>query len=289
MAKSKQGSVSKVKLAKAGEELEVAGAVTAYEGAAEVGEGDAKGLQVAKAAARVGVTEVAAGASDLTSAADAASDAAHIQALSEIVGAAGVVDVAEGVDMLIKGGNVRAMGAIVGLMSKEELERGLELARLAGELWTISDVVSAALDMPVLADYLEERHAPAANRLRSAAALHRYTCPGGSDQAGRCRHRRPWASKKSPRVWCVWQCPRQRPSAAPTCTWRVTCWRHGVWTRWRLRRRRARWRVRPEEPASLTSPRAPTTSVRAKPPPPAVQPWQAPASRRRSVDRGAGR
>ena len=111
---------------------------------------------MAKAAARVGVTEVAAGASDLTSAADAASDAAHIQALSEIVGAAGVVDVAEGVDMLMKGGNVRAMGAIVGLMSKEELERGLELARLAGELWTISDVVSA-LDMPVLADYLEDR------------------------------------------------------------------------------------------------------------------------------------
>ena len=34
------------------------------------------------------------------------------------------------------------MGAIVGLMSKEELERGLELARLAGELWTISDVAS---------------------------------------------------------------------------------------------------------------------------------------------------
>ena len=30
------------------------------------------------------------------------------------------------------------MGAIVGLMSREELDRGLELARLAGELWTIA-------------------------------------------------------------------------------------------------------------------------------------------------------
>ena len=41
-------------------------------------------------------------------------------------------------------------------MSKEELERGLELARLAGELWTVSDVVGV-LDMPVLAEFLEER------------------------------------------------------------------------------------------------------------------------------------
>jgi len=41
-------------------------------------------------------------------------------------------------------------------MSKEELERGLELARLAGELWTLSDVVSV-INMPVLADVLEAR------------------------------------------------------------------------------------------------------------------------------------
>jgi hypothetical protein len=48
------------------------------------------------------------------------------------------------------------MGAIVKMMSREELERGLELARLAGELWTISDV-AGVLDMPVLAEFLEER------------------------------------------------------------------------------------------------------------------------------------
>ena len=35
------------------------------------------------------------------------------------------------------------MGAIVKLMSKEELERGLELARMAGELWTVSEVATA--------------------------------------------------------------------------------------------------------------------------------------------------
>jgi hypothetical protein len=58
--------------------------------------------------------------------------------------------------MVMKGGNVKAMGAIVGMMSREELERGLQLARLAGELKTVGDVV-AVLDMPVLADFLMER------------------------------------------------------------------------------------------------------------------------------------
>ena len=64
------------------------------------------------------------------------------------------------------------MGAIVKLMSKEELERGLELARLAGELWTVSDVVGL-LDMPVLAEFLEER----GSRLQDIAVdqLLRYT------------------------------------------------------------------------------------------------------------------
>jgi hypothetical protein len=79
-----------------------------------------------------------------------------VQELSEIVGAAGVVDVSQGVDMLLKGGDVKAMGAIVKQMSREELDRGLELARIAGELWTVSDVASV-LDFPVLAEFLEER------------------------------------------------------------------------------------------------------------------------------------
>jgi hypothetical protein len=77
------------------------------------------------------------------------------------------------------------MGAIVKMMSKEELERGLELARLAGELWTVSDVVGA-LDMPVLADFLEDRGL----RLQEIAAdqLLRYTgtraLAGAIKQAG---------------------------------------------------------------------------------------------------------
>ena len=155
MAKSKRVSVSKEKLAETGEELEVAGTVAEFEGAAGMVAG-AQDLKVAKAAGAVGVAEVAAGASDLTRATDAALAAERMQQLSDIVGEAGVVDVAEGVDMLIKGGDVRAMGAIVTLMSREELDRGLELARIAGEMWTVSDL-AALLDMPMLADFLEER------------------------------------------------------------------------------------------------------------------------------------
>ena len=155
MSKSKNVTVSKQQLTETGEEMEVAGAVAQIAGMAEVAEG-LDDLAVAQQAVRVGVSEVAAGSSDLTRAADAAHVAKRMRDLSEIVAAAGVVDVAEGVDMLLKGGDVRAMGDIVGLMSKEELERGLELARLAGELWTVSDVVSV-LQMPVLADFLEER------------------------------------------------------------------------------------------------------------------------------------
>ena len=155
MAKAKRVPVSKQQLAETGEALEVAGAVTAVEGAAGMVAG-AQDLKVAKTAGAVGVAEVAAGASDLTRATDAALAAERMQQLSDIVGAAGVVDVAEGVDLLLKGGDVRAMGAIVTLMSREELDRGLELARIAGEMWTVSDL-AALLDMPMLADFLEER------------------------------------------------------------------------------------------------------------------------------------
>jgi hypothetical protein len=185
MAKSKQVSVSKAKMADAGAALEAVGVVAAVDGAAGMVAGT-EDLAVAKVAARVGVVAVAEGASDLTSAADAASDAERVQELSDLVGAAGMLDVTEGVDMLMKGGNVRAMGAIVGLMSREELERGLELARLAGELGTLGDVLDA-LDMPVLSEYLAER----GQRLQEIAAdqLLRYTSTralaGAIAQAGK--------------------------------------------------------------------------------------------------------
>jgi hypothetical protein len=48
------------------------------------------------------------------------------------------------------------MSAMVGLMSAQDLERGLEIARTAGELWAVSDVVDT-LEMPVLSGFLESR------------------------------------------------------------------------------------------------------------------------------------
>src|SRR5512136_176076 len=155
MSKSKKVTVSKKQLAETGEELEVVGEMAEVEGADEVIEGG-ENLEVAKVAGMIAVQQTAAASSDLTRAADAALVADRVKDLSEIVAAAGVTDVSEGVDMLMKGGDVRAMGAIVSMMSREELERGLELARLAGELWTVSDVVGV-LQMPVLAEFLEER------------------------------------------------------------------------------------------------------------------------------------
>jgi hypothetical protein len=50
------------------------------------------------------------------------------------------------------------MGAIIGLMSADELDRGMEIARIAGEMSVVSDVV-AKLEMPVLALFLAKRGA----------------------------------------------------------------------------------------------------------------------------------
>ena len=77
MAKSKRVSVSKAKLAETGEELEVAGAMTEVEGATGDGRRAARSAG-GKSRPVVGVAAVAAGASDLTSAADAAADAEHV-------------------------------------------------------------------------------------------------------------------------------------------------------------------------------------------------------------------
>jgi hypothetical protein len=48
------------------------------------------------------------------------------------------------------------MSAMVGLMGEDDLETGLELARIAGELWAVSDVVDM-LQMPALTAFLAER------------------------------------------------------------------------------------------------------------------------------------
>jgi hypothetical protein len=56
--------------------------------------------------------------------------------------------------MLAASDDIAIQSALVSALSQEELGYGMDLAAIAGQLWTVSDVV-AALDMPVLADFLE--------------------------------------------------------------------------------------------------------------------------------------
>jgi hypothetical protein len=51
---------------------------------------------------------------------------------------------------------VGVLSAMMGLMGEEDLEHGLELARLAGEMWVVSDVTDL-MEMPVIAAFLEDR------------------------------------------------------------------------------------------------------------------------------------
>ena len=153
--KSKRVSMSKRKLAEKAEELEVAAIVTSVEGAQLVSQGEAE-LRAAGEVAAVGAAELAKGASDLTRAVDAEIVADRMARLSKAVEVAGVVDVAEGAEMLAASEDVGVMSALVGLMSYEDAEHGLELARLAGELEAVSQVVEG-LQMPMLYVFLSAR------------------------------------------------------------------------------------------------------------------------------------
>ena len=153
--KTKRVSVSKTKLAETASGLEMAAAVTGLDGALQVADG-AQQLEAAQEVADLGAVELAAGASNLTRAVDAGIVAERMARLSETVAVAGVVDVAEGADMLAASDDVNVMSALVGLMSLEDAEHGLELARLAGELSAIGQVVEG-LQMPLLTVFLAAR------------------------------------------------------------------------------------------------------------------------------------
>jgi hypothetical protein len=101
--------------------------------------------------------------------------AERVSTLSEIVEAAGVTDVAEGLEMLEASEDVDLMGAMVGLMSADDLERGLELARMAGELWSVGNVVDL-LEMPVLSAFLASRGIISINRGRLGARPRSIEC-----------------------------------------------------------------------------------------------------------------
>jgi len=128
--------------------------------------------------------------------------------------------------MLLKGGDVKAMGAIVKLMSREELDRGLELARIAGELWTVSDVVGI-MDMPVLAEFLEERACGCKRSRSNNCCALRDARAGRRDQTGRSRHRS-HGEQEVKEGWCACRCLKWRLSAARNCPLPATLWREGV-------------------------------------------------------------
>ncbi|MBK8048289.1 MAG: hypothetical protein IPK16_14910 [Anaerolineales bacterium] len=183
---TKKASVKKSSAAKAAQELENLAVDTALDGAEDALDG-MDDIDVARAAARVGVAGVGLGASDLTRAEDAALVAARVAQLSQVVGAAGEADIAQGAEMLATSEDIDVMAAVVGLMGEEDLERGLELARLSGELETVGEVMER-MGMPVLAAFLADRGeilqdiaVEVVLRLGSTRALAQALAASGSD------------------------------------------------------------------------------------------------------------
>ena len=112
-------------------------------------------------------------ASEITRGAEARVVADRMAKLSDIVAAAGVTDVAEGLALLDESEDVDLMSALVGLMSAADLERGLKIARIAGELRAVSDVIDL-LKLPVMSAFLQSRGEEAAEgfaRMAMSAGL----------------------------------------------------------------------------------------------------------------------
>ena len=113
-------------------------------------------MAAAVAASQFSAANMATAASDATRSEDASVVADRISRLSQVVAEAGIADVGQGAELLAASEDVGVLSAMVGLMSSADMDHGLDLARMAGELWTVGDVVDI-LQMPVLADFLENR------------------------------------------------------------------------------------------------------------------------------------
>ena len=114
---------------------------------------DAK-LQEAEEVASAGRVMLAGGARNVAQGQETFKAAQVADVLSQAVGEAGVTDLLQGASMLAASDDIALQSALVSALSEEELGYGMDLAAIAGQLWTVSDVV-AGLDMPVLADFLE--------------------------------------------------------------------------------------------------------------------------------------
>lgn len=132
-------------------------------------------VQLGRDLAGGAMDEVAAGARDMTRAIDSAVVADRLGTLSKVAASAGVNDIAQGTELMLASEDVAAMSAAVGLMSLDDLQSGLHVGRIAGELETISQVLSV-LEMPVVAAILVDRSLQlqeiATNTVLQAAASH---------------------------------------------------------------------------------------------------------------------
>ncbi len=172
LSESQDVTIRKSELADTAAEMEQAAVAAAIVGQQEAVHG-AKRIESAGQLAADGQTLLVAGARDVPRAMDEKLVSDRLAVIGEAVAVAGVVDVAEGAAMLAESEDVGVMSALVGMMSKDDLDHGLELARLAGELLTVSDIVEE-LQMPVLADFLAERsdrlHAMSLEQIHIAAS-----------------------------------------------------------------------------------------------------------------------
>jgi hypothetical protein len=99
---------------------------------------------------------LACAASGVTRGVDAMAASQRTAVLSRVVGEAGFGDMARGAVLLAASDDPDATSAFAGALSADDLEEGMELAAIAGRLEVAGEVV-ATLDMPVLAEFLEDR------------------------------------------------------------------------------------------------------------------------------------
>jgi hypothetical protein len=156
-APAKRVSVSKKQLNETAQAVELGSKLETAVGIGEVAEG-METLDEARVMVRVSAASMASASSNLTRAEDAALVSERMAQMSAAVGEAGVMDYAQGEAMLAESDNVKVLSAMVGMMGENDLEAGLALARVAGELWAVGDVVHM-LEMPVLASFLNNRSA----------------------------------------------------------------------------------------------------------------------------------
>jgi hypothetical protein len=135
--------------------VETVSDVAAVAGMVDVAEG-MEALDAAEAVGQASRDALETSASDLTRGIDAAVVAGRAAAISKIVADAGIDDIAEGAEMLAASDDLAVQSALVSSLGAEDLETSMDIAAISGQLDVVAQVV-AQLDMPVLAEFLEDK------------------------------------------------------------------------------------------------------------------------------------